>query len=476
MRRAKLTTLVGLIDSDEDLDEFATDDRTVAKTMAPAKKTRAAATNRVTKSTRAKQAPARNVLTEKNGNGNVTEKPVQSKGTKRSASEEIHTPEDQDVDDKPRAGRGRPRANKAQKIAELEDELSEIQLETMAPAPVRRGRKLKMNVETEIPETQQPEIEIPETQSVDMADMMTEDEQIDELPTYARQVISSVQRHQPRVLSSATRRAVSASDSELNDPALRRRIGELARKYESLEAKYRDLREIGVQEAERNFDRLKKQGEERASTDKQLIATLKAQLASQTEVAKDTERLRKQLEYSQSKVEDLQGKLDGVHGTLAEAKTEIKTLSTKLAAARSTESANVKVPGSTMKNNHGNTRLVANAAEAAAQLAQKKENLYGDLTGLLVCGVKREKDEEVFDCVQTGRNGTLHFKLAIGIDGSSDKLDDAQFMYMPQLDAARDAELMDILPDYLVEEITFPRLHAAKFFARVVKALSERPE
>jgi hypothetical protein len=149
-----------------------------------------------------------------------------------------------------------------------------------------------------------------------------------------------------------------------------------------------------------------------------------------------------------------------------------------------------------MKNNHGNNRLLVNAAEAAAQLAQKKENLYGDLTGLLVCGVKREKDEEVFDCVQTGRNGSefkagkvkrrarprliqyiaLHFKLAIGVGGSSDKFDDAQFIYMPQLDAARDAELIDILPDYLVEEITFPRLHAAKFYSRVVKALSERPE
>lgn len=92
---------------------------------------------------------------------------------------------------------------------------------------------------------------------------------------------------------------------------------------------------------------------------------------------------------------------------MAEAKTEIKTLSTKLTAARSAEpAASVKVPGSAMKNNFANNRHVVNAAEAAAQLAQKKENLYGDLTGLLVCGVKKEQDEEVFDCVQTGRNGS----------------------------------------------------------------------
>ncbi|KAI0433491.1 chromosome segregation protein Csm1/Pcs1-domain-containing protein [Xylaria sp. FL1042] len=443
--------------------------------MPPAKKGRPVATGRVTKATRAPRT-ARNALTEKTGN--IQDSSTLSKGIKRPASDVIDAPQDQDAEDKPRNWRGRPRANKAQKIAESEgeDELSVMQAKTTPPQPIRRGRKPKTNVEPEIPETQ-PEMEIPETQQVDMVDTnISEDEPIEELPTYPRQGMSSAQRPQSRLLFSASRRPVSASDSELNDPTLRRRIGELTRKHEALEAKYRDLREIGVQEAERNFDRLKKQSEERANTDKQLIAALKVQLAGETEVAKDAEQLRKQLEESQKKVEELQGKLDGMHGSLAEAKTEVKTLSTKLAAARSAEPANVKVPGSAMKNNFANNRHLASAAEAAAQVAQKKENLYGDLTGLLVCGVKRENDEEVFDCVQTGRNGTLHFKLSIGMDGSSDKFEDAQFMYMPQLDAARDEELIDTLPDYLVEEITFPRLHAAKFYSRVVKALSERPE
>jgi hypothetical protein len=38
----------------------------------------------------------------------------------------------------------------------------------------------------------------------------------------------------------------------------------MTKKYESLELKYRDLRDIGIREAERNFDRLRKQGEEKA--------------------------------------------------------------------------------------------------------------------------------------------------------------------------------------------------------------------
>ncbi|RWA08242.1 hypothetical protein EKO27_g6871 [Xylaria grammica] len=440
--------------------------------MPPAKRGRAVATGRVTKSTRAKQ-PARNALTEKIGN--IQDDSVQ-KGIKRPASDDVDASENQDTKDRPKPGRGRPKANKARKITEPadEDELSVMEPEITASEPVRRGRKPKINIDAEIPETQQPVMEIPETQQPDMVDMnITEDEQIEELPTFHRHGTSSAQRPHSRLLFSASRKPVSASDSEPNDPTLRRRIGELTRKHEALEAKYRDLREIGIQEAERNFDRLRKQGEERANVDKQFIATLKAQLAGEAELAKDAEQLRKQLEDSQKKAEELQEKLNEAYGSLTEAKTEIKTLSTKLAAARSAEPANVKVPGSAMKNTHANNRHAVNAAEAATQLAHKKENLYGDLTGLLVCGVKRESDEEVFDCVQTGRNGTLHFKLAVGNDGSSDKFDDAQFMYMPQLDAARDEELMDTLPDYLVEEITFPRLHAAKFYSRVVKALSE---
>ncbi|KAI0459681.1 chromosome segregation protein Csm1/Pcs1-domain-containing protein [Xylaria acuta] len=441
--------------------------------MPPAKKTRPT-TGRATKSTRAKQAPAGNDLTEKPED--AQESPARSKGVKRPASDSIDTLENQDAkQNKPRPGRGRPRANKAQRIAapESEDELSEIQLETMAPEPVRRGRNPRMDTKAEIPETQQPEIiDQPSSSRYDDYEDRVDKESFC-LKETSKAYEAECEKNRPA--EHWARKTFWHGPEHKHDHKWLSRIEELTRKHETLEVKYRELQETGVQEAERNFDRLVKKSEERANTDKQLIATLKAQLAGETEVAKQAEQLRTQLEDSQRKVEELQGKLDGVHSSLAEAKTEIKTLSTKLAAARSAESTNVKVPGSAMKNSHANNRHVASAAEAAAQLANKKENLYGDLTGLLVCGVKRENHEEVFDCVQTGRNGTLHFKLSVGIDGS-DKFEDARFMYMPQLDAARDEELIETLPDYLVEEITFPRLHAAKFYSRVVKALSERPE
>lgn len=70
----------------------------------------------------------------------------------------------------------------------------------------------------------------------------------------------------------------------------------------------------------------------------------------------------------------------------------------------------------------------------------------------------------------------LHFKLAVGCDETSENPDEPQFVYMPQLDPSRDQDLIDMLPDYLVEEISFPQSHAARFYSRVMRSLTERPE
>lgn len=62
--------------------------------------------------------------------------------------------------------------------------------------------------------------------------------------------------------STQRRRAGSASDTERNEPAVRRRLGEMTKKLENLDLKYRNIREVGIKEAEHNFERLKKQSEE----------------------------------------------------------------------------------------------------------------------------------------------------------------------------------------------------------------------
>ncbi|KAH8198888.1 hypothetical protein TruAng_006941 [Truncatella angustata] len=497
MPKPKTAALLALVESeDEDLSQILEPvaPNNKAQKMPPAKRGRPAATSKATADRKALEEKATNAQTA----------PARARGKKRPAADDIEPAGDAqdestiDLGPKPKSTRGRP--PKAAKTLTQAEELSMAD-ETGQPAaqPAKRGRKPKAQVATppaeiEIPETQQvapaglaePSLEIPETQPVEVYDELDdsiEDEQVEDLPSYNRAAVSSVQRMQHYIMPSTGARAhlvpmstsrmqyrqavpfsasrvrpMAALDTEADDPSLRRRIGELTRKYDNLEVKYRDLREIGVKEAEANYDRLKRQGDERAKTANELIETLKAQLAAQTELAKEGQRLKQQLKASENRAAELEDKVSTTHRSLSEAKTEIKTLSTRLAASRAAEAASVKVPGSARKGNIGDKRVLANA-EAAIQSAQVKEDLYADLTGLI-----------------TGRNGTLHFKLSVTPDDESEDLDGAQFMYLPQLDSNRDSDLLDVLPDYLTEEITFPRTHAAKFYSRVMKFLTEKLE
>jgi hypothetical protein len=222
---------------------------------------------------------------------------------------------------------------------------------------------------------------------------------------------------------------------------------------------------------------------------------LKADAAAQSSLAKESRGLKKKVESQLEEMATLRAQVAQVKASLEEAHAQNKTLSTKLAANRNTaasvESANTKVPGG---NANGGIRIMGTAEAAqVAQAAQLKEDMYSDLTGLIIRGVKRDAEDDVFDCIQTGRNGSkapdfsyphlmltediaLHFKLSAANEKASESYDDAQCQYVPQLDPGRDGGLMELLPDYLVDEITFPRPQAAKFYARVVKALTEKVE
>ncbi|KAG5662324.1 hypothetical protein KAF25_004742 [Fusarium avenaceum] len=304
--------------------------------------------------------------------------------------------------------------------------------------------------------------EVPETQQ---ADMMELDAVLEEEEEEGEKL-----GNRNTGVPSASAALESWAEYDTNDVSLRRRVGDLAKKYEALEARHRDLREIGVREAEQNFARLKKQAEERTAAATQLITELKAELAAQTALAREGDELRKQLEASEAKTQNLEGSIQDLNKSLSGAKAEIKTLSTKLAAVRSGDSSS-RVPGSAIKTGGpANRTAQAEAAHASQAIAQAKEDLYADLTDLIIRGVKQEEVENTFDCIQTGRNGTLHFKLAVENDSS---LDDLHFTYQPQLDAGRDQEMIEMLPEYLTDEIIFPRSQAPKFYSRVNKSLTE---
>lgn len=390
---------------------------------------------------------------------------------------------------KGKGARGRPKAQATAGSGAKEQETSEEVPKATAAAPARRGRKPAAKIQPTVVEDT---LEISETQEPQDAMEVDDDTGVEQEVVTAMDDLTAISpiasppgRALPLSMSSPAkvrnRPAAGAIDFDESDSSLRRRLGDLTKKHDALETKYRDLREIGVKEAERTFDRYKKQSEDRAKTAADLISKLKEELAAQKDLAKEGQRHKQDLDAKHAEAVSLAGQVVAMENALAEARKEIKTLATRLSASRTVEVPHsLKAPpGSALKTGAGAGSAAARAAASAeaiqiAQASQMKEDLYGDLTGLIVRGVKRTDEEDLFDCIQTGRNGTLHFKLSIGNDMSAENYDEVQFMYMPQLDASRDRALIDMLPDYLVEEISFPRPHAAKFYSRVMRSLTER--
>lgn len=299
--------------------------------------------------------------------------------------------------------------------------------------PKARAAKKTGPARKEKPVEAFPEKVVQETQYEEMdMDIDADDEVVEAPVSKPVRSISRTQSHsRQRQPSTQRRRAGSASDTERNDPALRRKLGEATKKYETLMIKYQDLKEIGVKEADRNMDKLRK---ETANTTKSrsrnpvfaeitnpvsdggaLIESLKAELAKQQDIMKKNEVLKTKLETQTKEASTLKAQIAKLTASLSEAQSENKTLSAKLAANRtasaSVESAHSKTTGSAMKAN-GGIRLMGTAEAAqVAQAAQLKEDLYSDLTGLIIRSVKRESEEDIFDCIQTGRNGSKYFNL-----------------------------------------------------------------
>ena len=217
---------------------------------------------------------------------------------------------------------------------------------------------------------------------------------------------------------------------------------------------------------------------------------------AQRALGQQSRALQKQLKDRDAEIARLTSKADEAHSQLASSQSEAKALQTKLAAARNTAASlegAAKAPGSAIKGGPVNRATAAANAEAAqaSQIAQLKEELYSDLTGLVIRDVKNRETDQLYDCIQTGVNGSkwfysnwhtsfvsdhtsaLHFKLVVPKVASAE-YETAEFQYLPLLDANRDRDLVNILPDFLTVDITFSRQQASKFYSRVIDALTKR--
>ena len=128
------------------------------------------------------------------------------------------------------------------------------------------AQKPKANARQTFVEPLQQEKIIPETQvamDVDQSEAAVENEEDEEaLPQSVFRRTNNVREkaHQRQPFKSR-KRAGSASDNERggSDPATRRKLGEMTSKFEKLEVKHQTLREIGIKEANANFEKYKTQ-------------------------------------------------------------------------------------------------------------------------------------------------------------------------------------------------------------------------
>lgn len=343
------------------------------------------------------------------------------------------------------AKRGRPaKAKKAQE----EEEPAEEQ-----PAPAKRGRKTapkepvakketktkaatksrstKRGAESEaepeaftIPETQ----DEPEADPMDIEDSIEDEEIPESMPPpprpSARPSARRTAASRTRQPSATGRRAGSVSDTE-RDPAMRRKVGDLTKKLEAMAAKYETLKEVVTSSKESSFEQLKRRTDQVAKGMFQLSLSHKPQLTHPADQDAVIKALKQQVADLQSRTSELttlnksitaltktNATLTAENKKLADslntAQKENTTLNTKLAAARSSTQPETKVPGSAVKARTTGV-VLPGSAEAAkdAMLQKQKVEMYCDLTNLVIVGVKKnEDDEDVYDCLQTGRNGS----------------------------------------------------------------------
>ncbi|KAI1628197.1 chromosome segregation protein Csm1/Pcs1-domain-containing protein [Exophiala viscosa] len=285
-------------------------------------------------------------------------------------------------------------------------------------------------------------------------------------------------RNPSRVRQGYRHRAGSASDAERGDPNLRRKLGDITRKFENVDLKYRNLKEVGIYEANANMHKLRKQCDVTMQASNDLIASLRKELATQIPVAQEARKLKKHVQTQEVEMIRMRDTTTELEKSLAIAQNEIKALQAKLAAARapSVEAVASKQPASAVKSNTLRQAMIGSSEAAqAAQYAQMKEELYSDLTGLIIRSVKRTEEGDTYDCIQTGRNGTLHFKLFVDHEEMRNtSFEETEFLYTPLLDSNRDRDMIALMPSYLTEDITFARQNAAKFYGRVVDTLTKR--
>lgn len=298
MSKFKNSTLAGLMGSDSEDDHLAEDkmSKNQSEATTAAKKVRGrpkAAPSKVVK----KKAPARRTSGRLNGKATPEPSPQAKKGKRAMLENKINRQKDAEKEVEQTDETGDVTMEDVVSGDELDAKViavKEVKTKGAKKAAAARGRAAKAVVpepdvaeeivppvskkgrpgrkgkgkeqEESVAEHQSPEKVIQETQvpeEEEETEILEDVEQEDNIPEVKKKETRPYNDSRRRQMSVSRHRAGSASDTERNEPAVRRRLGELSKKLENVEGKYQDLREVGVKEAEKIFDRYKKAAEEK---------------------------------------------------------------------------------------------------------------------------------------------------------------------------------------------------------------------
>jgi uncharacterized protein (DUF3084 family) len=144
----------------------------------------------------------------------------------------------------------------------------------------------------------------------------------------------------------------------------------------------------------------------------EIITSLKKELAAHKALQAETKSLHSQNATLHADNQRLASETKILSSSVTSLQNEVRALQAKLAATRSNASdpatGSKTMPGSTAKA-RGPAAAKAESENERIRVMQLKEDLYSDLTGLMIHNVKRMEEEDVFDCIQTGRNGSTSF-------------------------------------------------------------------
>ncbi|KAK6533864.1 hypothetical protein TWF281_005214 [Arthrobotrys megalospora] len=283
-------------------------------------------------------------------------------------------------------------------------------------------------------------LEIPETQAVREEASQSEDEDMDISQDEESDPPPARRKNQPSKVGKASGKP---------DPDA------LADELAQLKIKYEKLRRLRTDDADAIHREQIKALEERDKASQRIIENLKSELKSRSislQQLQEKDQRIQELEKQNSLMEDKIERLLQDHAVL----------SAKLETARNI--------GKTPSNN---SKAIVTGG-ASKEFSQHRENLYSDLCGLIVVNVKSDEDGGIeYDCLSTGKNGALHFKLQLDAEDDDDEADDdgPYFTYNPMLERGRDERLIAVLPPIFRDEMNFKRTRGVDFYLQLMQSL-----